>query len=177
MIGQCHAIKIMKCKGIHKSQLQSWRRNTSLCHRLERARFWWPSSMFITTPSSSSTWPGPAPSSVLAIAPEKKCEMCVTVVTVTTVQHYTRHRDTQQGGWRGPAPEVILSPDTDHDGYLRSPGSSVWTMLTSDNERSVGRQSALASSHRVKNEAETKFLWFKVVPRLSFINYMQPVSK
>ena len=87
----------------------------------------------------------------------------------------TRHRDTQQGGWRGPAPEVILSPDTDHDGYLRSPGSSVWTMLTSDNERSVGRQSALAS--RVKNEAETKFLWFKVVPRLSFINYMQPVSK
>ena len=70
-----------------------------------------------------------------------------------------RHRDTQQGGWRGPAPEVILSPDTDHDGYLRSPGSSVWTMLTSDNERSVGTQLALATSHRVKNGAETNFLW------------------
>ena len=37
MIGQCHAI--IKCKGIHKSQLQSWRRNTFLCHRLERAFF------------------------------------------------------------------------------------------------------------------------------------------
>ena len=71
MISQCHAI--IKCKGIHKSQLQSWRRNTFLCHRLERAFFWWPSSMFITTPSPSNTCP--VPSRVSAIAPEKKCEM------------------------------------------------------------------------------------------------------
>ena len=94
MIGQCHAI--IKCKGIHKSQLQSWRRNTFLCHRLERAFFWWPSSMFITTPSPWNTCP--VPSSVSAIAPEKKCEMCVTVVTVTIAGFVTELRRHQEEG-------------------------------------------------------------------------------
>lgn len=101
MIGQCHAI--IKCKGIHKSQLQSWRRNTFLCHRLERAFFWWPSSMFITTPSPWNTCP--VPSSLSAIAPEKKCEMCVTVVTIASfVTELRRHRGRVTRPW----PEDIV---------------------------------------------------------------------
>ena len=170
MIGQCHAIKIMKCKGIHKSQLQSWRRNTSLCHRLERARFWWPSSMFITTPSSSSTWLGPAPSSVLAIALEKKCEMCVTVVRVTTVR---RHRDTQQGGWRDPAPEVILTM-MDTSGARGPQSGQCWHQTMSGVSTDNWPWPAATES---RMEQKLTFCDLKVVPRLSLINYMQPVSK
>ena len=125
MIGQCHAI--IKCKGIHKSQLQSWRRNTFLCHRLERAFFWWPSSMFITTPSPWNTCP--VPSSVSAIAPEKKCEMSVTVVTIAGfVTELRRHR----GRVTRPCSRGYCRRSPDHDGYLRNPGSPVWTIA--DNE-------------------------------------------
>ena len=125
MIGQCHAI--IKCKGIHKSQLQSWRRNTFLCHRLERAFFWWPSSMFITTPSPWNTCP--VPSSLSAIAPEKKCEMCVTLVTIASyVTELRRHR----GRVTRPCSRGYCHWSPDHDGYLRNPGSPVWTIA--DNE-------------------------------------------
>lgn len=95
MISQCHAI--IKCKGIHKSQLQSWRRNTFLCHRLERAFFWWPSSMFITTPSPSNTCP--VPSRVSAIAPEKKCEMYLWQLWRWQLLDSSQSYRDMRGGW------------------------------------------------------------------------------
>lgn len=153
MISQCHAI--IKCKGIHKSQLQSWRRNTFLCHRLERAFFWWPSSMFITTPSPSNTCP--VPSRVSAIAPEKKCEMYLWHLwrwqLLDSSQSY---RDMGQagGGWqrgsRGYCRHALTMMDISGTPGPQSGQSWHQTMRRGV----VNKQLSRARSNTVKNGAE-----------------------